>query len=140
MASVHYAIIKEFKTQWERKYVGRSFTPRQYHFKQSKECFTPAEGFEETVDLAEVVERIRIYLNNPFYKVCAHNISTFFKNYDLFIPPPPKIPAGTNVCRKCGVIFRINENHQCSVEASGYRRDKDPIALNDAMNEILRKK
>ncbi len=133
MASIYYAVLKEFKSQWEKKYVGRTFTPRNYHFKQLKDFFKPVEGFEESVDLADVCERIKIYLNNKFYDVCAHNISIFIKNYDSFIPPAPQIPRGTNVCRKCGMIFRINEPHQCSVIASNYRKDKPAIALNDLL-------
>jgi hypothetical protein len=128
MSSMYYAILKEFKTKWERRYPGRTFTPRPYHFRQLKDLLTPVEGFEP-VELTEVVARINIYLNNKFYQVCAHNFSKFIEHFDTFIPPAPKIPVCTNVCTKCGVLYRLGDNHICSVVESGYRTPHQPMLL-----------
>jgi uncharacterized protein (UPF0305 family) len=122
----------EFKQKWERRYPGRTFTPRPQHFKQVKELLTPVEGFAP-LELTEIVERMHIYLKTDFYKVCAHNFSKFVEHFDTFIPPPPKIPPGTNMCKGCGVVYRIGDNHRCSVERSGDRKTKDPVLLQNLL-------
>ncbi len=129
MASIYYAILKEFKQKWERRYPQRIFTPRPQHFKQVKDLLTPVDGFEP-LELAEIVQRIEIYLKNNFYTVCAHNFSTFCKNFDLFIPPPPQRPAAAVACQRCGEIYRVNQQHRCGIIGDGLRKDKPPIPLN----------
>jgi len=130
--NIYYAVLKEFKTKWEKRYSGRVFTPRPYHYKQVKELLTPVEGFEP-LELSEICTRIDIYLRSKFYEVCAHNISIFIKNFDSFIPPAPRRVPDVVACQKCGEIHRINEQHKCGIIGDGLRKDKHAVDLNSLL-------
>jgi hypothetical protein len=117
----YYAILKEFKTKWERRYKGRIFTPRPAHYKQLKDLLSPLHfesemGAFEPLTLNDVVERIDIYLRNNYFERCGHNFSTFIKDFDMFVPPAPKAaprPPAMAQCTDCGEVFPSNQSHQC---------------------------
>ncbi|MBW7888380.1 MAG: hypothetical protein H3C35_08480 [Bacteroidetes bacterium] len=137
--NIYHAILQEWKSQWEKKYPGRTFSARNFHYKQLKDALKPAEGFNAEIDLSEVFEKIKIYLNTSFYKVCAHNISVFLKNYDSFVPPPRVQQSAHVLCKRCGEIIRRTDIplHKCDAtgdELARLRREtNEPKQLNQLL-------